>query len=136
MAGAWSDGGKVSVTFKRSSQVEHAEGRLPGLLGASGSGGDGRGAMGTTAAYAWLSTRLAAAGARPASDSLRSSSMGLFPADVRMHSRAIASALQLASPVHRARSLLECIYYSSYMFVTTATERTTQGTFSFQQCPK
>ena len=50
--------------------------------------------MGTTAAYAWLSTRAAAAGGSPARLSLRSSSTGRPPAAACTHRSAAASALR------------------------------------------
>jgi len=65
----------------------------PGRPGASGSGGYGSGEMGTTAAYAWLSTRAAAAGGRPARLSRRSSSTGRPPAAPRTQRSTTASAL-------------------------------------------
>ncbi len=65
----------------------------PGRPGGNGSGGYGSGEMGTTAAYAWLSTRAAAAGARPARLSRRSSSTGRPPAAPRTQRSTTASAL-------------------------------------------
>ena len=55
--------------------------------------------MGTTAAYAWLRTRAAAAGASPARDSLRSSSTGRLPLLARTQRSDVASALRNAENI-------------------------------------
>ena len=74
--------------------------------------------MGTTAAYAWLRTRAAAAGASPARDSLRSSSTGRLPLLARTQRSDVTSALRNVENIIQTWEEWTLCYLADVILVT------------------
>ena len=89
--------------------------------------------MGTTAAYAWLRTRAAAAGASPARDSLRSSSTGRLPLLARTQRSDVASALRSAENIIQIWEEWTLCYLADVILLTLRVSPT-HSTFNRGRC--